>query len=345
MLGGDGLSYMRLIHRLSQAPQLFLESMPVIIPRLGENPHGKFHLMHGDWRLWAPLLMKLANVVGNTAVREDPTVEMFNHHEHFLRIVTTALAKYVVQIASTGSDYHFTEAFMQAADRNLSFAYIVNFLFLFAFKYLEFRDAVRRNQSKKLDLLWRENLASAKSAPANKTNYRQMTVVLVYWGTSLREPLQLLYHNTRTIRWVHSHVGWDMPIEKLNMWIREAVVAQITEAQISKFIRRLNFCHVVTRGIATVVHANRKSPTAKLKDIDADVNLILKFLQSKIGTTFEQATQPSDDNLLQLDMSNWGGNQNARISTPWASMQRGMQEYREYVAQQITKLCPWHHWL
>ena len=34
-IGGDGLSYMRLIHRLAQDPQQFLHTKPVIIPRLG----------------------------------------------------------------------------------------------------------------------------------------------------------------------------------------------------------------------------------------------------------------------------------------------------------------------
>lgn len=37
-----------------------------------------------------------------------------------------------VQIISTGSDYHFTAAFMQAAEKNFSFAYLVSFLFLSA---------------------------------------------------------------------------------------------------------------------------------------------------------------------------------------------------------------------
>ena len=34
-IGGDGLSYMRLIHRLAQDPQRYLRTKPVIIPRLG----------------------------------------------------------------------------------------------------------------------------------------------------------------------------------------------------------------------------------------------------------------------------------------------------------------------
>ena len=34
-IGGDGLSYMRLIHRLAQDPQQYLYTTPVVIPRLG----------------------------------------------------------------------------------------------------------------------------------------------------------------------------------------------------------------------------------------------------------------------------------------------------------------------
>ena len=54
MIGGDGLSYMRLIHRLAQDPRRYLETTPIVVPRMGENPHGLFHFMHGDWRIWAP---------------------------------------------------------------------------------------------------------------------------------------------------------------------------------------------------------------------------------------------------------------------------------------------------
>ena len=214
MLGGDGLSFMRMIHRLSQDPRLYLEAKPLIIPRMGENPHGLFHFMHGDWRVWAPLLMRLAAVVNNKQVKADPTIVNFNTHQHFLRVVTQALSEYVIEISATGTHYGATQLFLRDAERNLSFAYVVFFLFMFGFKYLDYRDAVRRNKSRHLDMLWRENLASTRTAKANKVNYRQMSVILVYWGHALVEPLQTFYHNTRTIRWAHAHVGWDMPIEK-----------------------------------------------------------------------------------------------------------------------------------
>ena len=129
-LGGDGLSYMRLIDRLSQDPRRFLETKPIIIPRMGENPHGLFHIMHGDWRIWAPLLLKLAAVVNNRQVKADPTVADFNKHQHFLRVVVQALSEYVVEISiisKTGTDFNLVVPFMRDAERNLSFAYVVFF--------------------------------------------------------------------------------------------------------------------------------------------------------------------------------------------------------------------------
>ena len=344
-LGGDGLSFMRIIHRLSQNPTLFLMTKPIIIPRLGEAPHGKFHVMHGDWRIWAPLIMKMAEVVNNKQVRWDPEVSDFNHCEHFLRILTTAFSEYVVDISKTGTDYHDSVRFFKAAEKNLSFAYICFFLYIFAFKYLEMRTAVRRNDSKKLDMIWRENLASTRTSLGNKTNYRQMTIVLVYWGYALVEPLQTAFHNTRTVRWIHTHVGWDMPIEILNSWIRAAVVSNVTEELVTKFIAALNFTHVVLRGIQAMTQAKRTARKEHLKDIRGDVDLIKKFLRNNIGTNFATATAPCEDNVLNIDRATWGGNQYPRRNTPWAQMERTMHGYRKYVRNEVTKLCPWHKWL
>lgn len=347
MLGGDGLSFMRMIHRVSQDPRLYLETKPVVMPRMGENPHGLFHIMHGDWRIWAPLLLRLAAVVNNRQVKADPTIVDFNRHQHFLRIVTQALSEYVAEISRSGTNYAACQHFLRDAERNLSFAYVVFFLFMFGFKYVDYRNAVRRNESHHLDLLWRENLPSTRTAKANKVNYRQMSVILVYWGCALVEPLQSFYHQTRTIRWVHSHVGWDMPIEKLNMWIKEAVISNITELQIVRFIWRLNFVQHVTRAIKGLIWSKRddeKHSTATLKDIDTDVQAIKQFLRTHIGSTYAVATQPSDANVLNVNMADWGGLRTPRGSAPFNQIRNAQAGYREYVERQLTKLCPWQRW-
>jgi hypothetical protein len=349
-LGGDGLSYMRLIHRLAQDPQKFVMKTPIIIPQLGEHPHGTYHVMHGDWRLWWPLLEQFAHVANNKQVIADPPISAFNKHEHFLCICMRACAEYVVEIAEQGgSDYRQVDQFFADANPNLSFLYVCNFLYLAAFKFQQMRNAVRTNDSKVLDIIWRENLATCRSDLGNKTNYAQMSIVRVYWGWALREPLQKIYHNLRTLRFLRTHVGYDWPIEQLNLWIREGVTSNITEEQLRKFIRRLNFTHVVNRGLDEVVRTNRSSvhDTATMKDVDTTVALIKDFLRDKIGDTYVKATSATDENKMGLDLSSWGGDRDARQrrqGAPWEHQQRGMSDFREYVRGEIVKLAPWHLW-
>lgn len=56
-----------------------------IMPHLGDAPHGNVYFMHGDWRIWSHLIMRLAVVVNNRQVREDPNMQYFTWHEHSLK--------------------------------------------------------------------------------------------------------------------------------------------------------------------------------------------------------------------------------------------------------------------
>jgi hypothetical protein len=135
-----------------------------------------------------------------------------------------------------------------------------------------------------------------------------------------------------------------MPIEKLNMWIKESVISNISKWQICQFIKRLNFMQHVIRSVKLLVHANRKPDTATLKDVQVDVDTIKEFLRSHIGTTFNQATAPSDDNQLSVDMSDWGGLRYPRANAPFAQVRNSRGDVYAYVREQLGKLCPWHQW-
>ena len=84
-----------------------------------------------------------------------------------------------------------------------------------------------------------------------------MSVIRVYWGIALREPLHSIYHQIRTLRWLHTHVGWDMFIEVLNGIIRSSVAANVTQDFLRKFISQLNFTSVVNRALDKIIKANR----------------------------------------------------------------------------------------
>ena len=116
---------------------------------------------------------------------------------------------------------------------------------------------------------------------------------------------------------------------------------------LQQVIRRLNFTWVVHRGLDAIIKANRKADSATLKDIDKEKQLLKEWLRSSIGTTYAQATQASDANLLGVDMSRWGGDRSAaskRRATPWAKRTAVMADYDEYIRGKLRTYCHWHHW-
>ena len=101
----------------------------------------------------------------------------------------------------------------------------------------------------------------------------------------------------------------------------------------------------VSRAVKRVVFADRKddsSPT--LRDVRVDVDKIKEFLRTKIGTTYRAATQPSNDNLLAVEMADWGGRAYPRTNAPFQQVRNANNGYREYVEKQLQKLCPWQRW-
>ena len=100
----------------------------------------------------------------------------------------------------------------------------------------------------------------------------------------------------------------------------------------------------VWRALMRLVYRNRARDEATPTDVSQDVNAIKAFLHANIGSTYAIVTQASDDNVLDVDMSEWGGLRSPRASAPFNQIRRAQYGYREYVQHQVTKLCPWQRW-
>ena len=111
-----------------------------------------------------------------------------------------------------------------------------------------------------------------------------------------------------------------------------------------EFIRRINFTQHVKRQLEQVHHRFRKDDSEHLKYIKTDKDLIKEFLREKIGSTFQECTVQSDENLLEVDSATWGGMRHMRENTPWKQMERSMKDYRAYVRDHLGRLCHWHRW-
>eukprot|EP00965_Chrysotila_dentata_P249217 6208782-Pleurochrysis_carterae.AAC.1 len=124
-----------------------------------------------------------------------------------------------------------------------------------------------------------------RTTDSNKTQFFQMAVAGVYWGLALDEPLRCVYELIRSLKLTHSHVGWDI-CEHLTSFLHHFTFTDTVDR--SELLDRCNDDH------------------RTLKDISGPVQTIFVFLCTTVGSTFAQATATSNDDLLGLDLANWG---------------------------------------
>ena len=374
-MAGDGLAIMRLNHILANKPDMYIDMAPLVIPiqgivfwrcaricqpRLtgprvlyicivsGEHPHGLFHAMHCHWRLNRQFIMWCANVVENKQVIEDPNVSVFNTHRYFfLNVLTRACAEYINFIAGTAGAETVDDpvGFVAKADSNLDFAWVCHFAYDAGFFILDFLQSVRGNESRTLDLLWREFFASAHSGTANKTQYVPMAIMRVFWGMALTPELQELYHKIRTLPnsdELGSGVGWDMAIEMLNAAIKAHVAHRVSEVQICNFIRSWALLECVQKQFREFIYAGRaKTSGSHAIDATADVKKLVMKFKEVIGSTWAAATTPNEVSHVTLGPQ--------RQVLPWVEVadvmaRQGDQAPAAFIRAHVSQLTPFFEW-
>ena len=334
-VAGDGLALMRLNHLLKAKSSIYLDMTPVVIPIQGEHPHGLFHVMHAQWRLYIRFLSWCAEITENEQVVNDPNVSVFNAHRYFyLHIVVRACAEYIIFIAGTpgADDLDDPARFIRKAEANADFSWVCHFLYDAGFLVLDFLQAVRANDSHKLDLLWNEFFASAHTGTAHKTQYVPMAIMRVFWGCAMTPDLHTLYHTIRTI----DGCGWDMAIERLNAAIKAHVHTHVSHTQVRDFLLDWALVESVTADLHTFLGSN---PTAaqqeKVKNATPDVNKLVAALKKNIGDTWQKATAPKVQGTVLRGA--------ARGMPPWEEMRtvmlrRGREAPHAYVQQHVDEL-------
>ena len=147
----------------------------------------------------------------------------------------------------------------------------------------------------------------------------------------------------RTLRLVDTHVGWDMFCERVNRAIKTAVTSHINRERIAKFVNELNFTSHVASGLDALGAHTATKPAEK--SARTDIDRLKQFFRARVGTTFAACTAPSEANLLDLDLTSWGGRPSRmRRFMPWTKVQRKNNDLDAYVRGQLQKLCHWHTW-
>ena len=221
----------------------------------------------------------------------------------------------------------------------------VPFLYDAGFLVLDFLQSVRANESKHLDVLWREFFCSAHSSTANKTQYVPMAIMRVFWGMALNPDLADLYHKIRTIptNSGDSHTGWDMAIEQLNLAIKMHVRHHVSETQIANFVESWALLEHVTQCMRDNLYSAREMSTANHSiNPKADVDDLVKVFKETIGSTWATATRAKTESQVTE------GSDSAQ--TPWREVARvmarsGADSPAEYVRSRVLPLTQsFYHW-
>ena len=380
-VAGDGLALMRMNHLLASHADVYFDQTPFVIPvqgmcacrarararyaygmrmvgartivqsyaPTGEHPHGLFHLMHCEWRLHRQFIMWCASVVDNKQVIEDPNVSVFNVHRFFfLNVVTRACAEYINFVGALpgAEDVSDPEAFLLKAEANRDFAWVCHFAYDAGFFVLDFLQNVRANESKKLDILWREFFASAHSGTANKTQYVPMSIMRVFWGMALTPEIDALYHKLRAVPTSDadgSCVGWDMLIEMLNAAIKAHVSHFVSETQVRNFVQNWALLEQVQQHMRAMAYGPGAAGDGLSHQIDAsaDVAKLVKKFKEVIGTTWAQVTRRDTVSHVTTGPQ--------RSAVPWretaAVMRRAGRDAPEaYIRRKVSELTPFFEW-
>ena len=95
--------------------------------------------------------------------------------------VTKAACEYLTHLVRHGGPaIDDPDNWLNAANANIDLAWVVHYLYDFAFLLLDFKNAVRAGDSKHLDLLWREFILIGHAKTANKTNYCPMAIMTIF---------------------------------------------------------------------------------------------------------------------------------------------------------------------
>ena len=124
LIGGDGLSIMRILEQVAKDPDLYLDITPAVVPILGESPHGLHHILHTVHRNFMPFVMRCAEELDNKAIVEDPAAVMhFNSHLYFHWKVIRASSEWLYEKSRGrgGLDFEDVPGFVRAAENNIDF--------------------------------------------------------------------------------------------------------------------------------------------------------------------------------------------------------------------------------
>ena len=152
------------------------------------------------WRPYSALLVGIMTAIGHRELKADFSVSDFNDYDFAICILIEGVAKYLIELEASGAPpLAAMGPFMAACATNIDLEWLSHFLCDFGFLYWDMRQSVRGNDSKTIDLIWRECVSFMHIDESHKTQYAPMAIMRIFWSEALSPALAAIYHSHRTI--------------------------------------------------------------------------------------------------------------------------------------------------
>lgn len=116
-------------------------------------------------------------------------------------ILIEGVARYFMLLEAAGGAPPLmnSKLFLRSCSANVDLDWLVHFLHDFGFLFWDMKQDVRANNSKQIDMAWRECVSFMHTDESLKTQYAPMAILRIFWAEALLPALARVYHANRTI--------------------------------------------------------------------------------------------------------------------------------------------------
>lgn len=334
---GDQQSYARLTHFKRHQP----EGREWAIPMPGDF-HFIVHFLMGIHSLWFFPLVGFFVLIGGlsenacsgTPLGKWDSVEKYNDYRYLYQLVIVTLVTYLQEAVPPPLLNNYNEL-LRRASVNAGSVVLLRFLFEFGLPWLSLRQAIRANDSEKIDLSWQ--LALPLFRATGKHLYATLSMDTTYVLFAMLPSLRALWHENRTVAGSHDgrNIAWDQAMEGMNGAVKPALFDGAKRHDIDPFITRLNGVRYVGKDLRRVLGIEDTVDEDSRATSGRDVAALLEALREALppGQFFHASpTNPFWTTPPEAATATRSASRPAGPSrTPWVKVEAAREDLGDFV--------------
>ena len=323
---GDQQSYSRVVWLLRSEPENFRQ----IIPFPGDF-HFAVHALMAIHILWWKYLVEdllWRSQFDVSSIHETwDRVDLYNRHRHCYETVIVAILAYVTEVFST-EDLADPVALMETVSANNGgMTSLLHFLYDFGLPWLGFRNAIRGNNSVKMDSMYCICLDWYRVA--GKYLYARICVDHIWITTNLKASFLQVWHRYRTVSKL-GNAGRNIPRDQANEFENLELKQWNPKdpSNIDPTLTMLNGLREIDEPMRSLFGVQRDPLREYTATKQNQVDAIVDILRTRLGTNPRVFLRPTRGQIKRNNPFGSG-------IRPWIRVEASRQTRNEYVRRQL----------